>query len=96
MDVADGAEYNQGRIFSAVFEGSERAFCLGTRPGDMKDAVVSGVTAFEVFTLSVKEGGGIDAPPAIAVQGGKMWAACIAPDRIMKKGVRSVVCPLRC
>ena len=91
FDLLEGAEYDQGRIFSAVFEGSERAFCLGARPGDLKDHVTSGVSAFEVYTLGIQvdEEASMDAPPVIAVQGGKMWAACIPPDRIMKKGNRS-------
>ena len=91
FDLLEGAEYDQGRIFSAVFEGVERAFCLGARPGDLKDPVTSGVSAFEVYTLGIQvdEEASVDAPPVIAVQGGKMWAACIPPDRIMKKGNRS-------
>jgi hypothetical protein len=90
-DLVEGAEYDQGRIFSAVFEGSERAFCLGARPGDSKDPVTSGVSTFEVYTLGVQvnEEEPVDAPPVISIQGGKMWAACIPPDRVMKKGIRS-------
>jgi hypothetical protein len=39
--------------------------------------------------VQVNEEEPVDAPPVISIQGGKMWAACIPPDRVMKKGIRS-------